>query len=75
VLALLHDAPARVSRLRAEIITRIHSERASEAFRRRAEADGSTMVVAYADDEEEEPEPPEVEFAPWRSCTARTTCT
>ena len=61
VLALLHDAPSRVRRLRAEIVSRIDSARTREAFERGALSDGS-RVYAYAEDDDEEPEPPQVEF-------------
>lgn len=60
VLALLHGAPSRVRRLRAEIVSRVDSALSRKAFERSAE--GHVTVYAYAEDDDEEPEPAEVTF-------------
>ena len=57
LLALLHDGPDRVRRLRAEIVKRADDDVSMEAFRRRSEASGGVTMYAYAESEDEEPEP------------------
>src|SRR5688572_13988264 len=54
LLALLHDAPDRVRRLRAEIVTRTDHEVAMEAFRRHAEESGAQMMVAFGEGDEDD---------------------
>ena len=60
VLALLHDAPSRVRRLHAEIVSRVDTALSRQAFERGTE--GHTTLYAYAEDDDEEPEPPQVEM-------------
>lgn len=56
VLGLLHDAPERVRRLRADIVMRVDEERAHAAFRRMAERSGGTTLVTYGEDDEDDEE-------------------
>lgn len=54
LLALLHDAPGRVRRLRAEIITRTDPKAAARAWARQgASSGGRVMMYAYASEEED----------------------